>query len=1391
MKHARRRMLTVTKRTLSMLLVFLMLISVFPAFSITVSAANRYIYYQNTNNYSVVYAYAWDTTNNNAKKLGDWPGTSMERLGTSDYYRISVDSSANMIIFNSGSESNKTGDLNIPSYSNPLYSNGLWSSDFDESRYTGSGGGGGTTTGAYDAVTTHNFGSGIFAASATYFDYMSDAEITGSYLDPIKAGTGYNGSNDNWYPFYRFNRAIKVVADMNSNWTYPLYFGNFCNVAGAYFDYDNNRVATHGGDFVNATNSYNVTRFDYAANNSNREYVDSSGNVRYTGITSDNEVVQGLVTNRLSGNSLMATSTLKSPYFDIEFLTKTYAESGQVSSSGSRIAKVFKSYFPFKEDSSFGYTTYSFDSTNAKDNVYFTWNGEVPTAVNYGSGTGYGVQDGLSHFMSNQASGYGIFPFNNASSNNKGNRSGNDNLDYGYGIRIDIDFRVTGTGTVDGTENGTPITFNFSGDDDIWVYITDDEGNSELVLDLGGNHKMASGSINFKTMQATADKVFDRSSNNSKGSQTITFNSGKKLNPRKTYHMTVFYMERGLIESNFKMNFSFYPLDNLFTTEKYVETANINSGIRDEVANVDSFSITNKVNGSAAANRSYTLDGAKATTDASGSYKIKNGQTASFNNIATTGSTLNVTESIPLDVVYKYSTSYIVTDVENNKPVKNGNTVSTGDFIFQNTKSADEMTNFNVAFYNTPQTGDITLTKNAVNSDGTSITSDLDFPFTILLDLDGAGSKYTYQPYQLEYTLSGDTSIHYTDANGKFSIKSGQSAVFSGIPVNAAYKIVETPDDELYYSDKTDDTVTGIVYQNASSNSVTFTNTMISHEPTVVQLQAQKLLDGQSNFSGTFNFTLQEIDSSGNKIGDAQTKNNVYDKTTGVNIVEFDSINITRIDNSIQLQDMYVYGNGSSGSAWMNGENNNLSAAKNKMTKTAEGVYEITFSNVSARRDYKYRFSANGNSAYTWDSTGAFNGKIDIPLIVDKDNSTVKLKIDVSRFSFTKNSGSVTVSYTVTPPTAVTDDIYLKNTANWSTPYVYYWKTQGVNNEMVNWPGVSMENMGNGVYKYDVPTNAKYIIFSNNGAAQTSDLDAKFGYIYDNSTKVWSKYTEPVDVVEYTRTTDNKADTTNVYTYKRYFEISEVDNSGSAESEDISFVYDTKKHYAVITINQYATTIETSVNYYDTFDKAIAGNTENAENKVIFRNYHKGKMTITKVDNNGKPIEDKVDFTLYKVSGDGAELSEDNIISTKTVSDNGVAVFDNLDIYKGQQYHNTSEFQWYCIVESKAKDGYVINSTKHYFMIPEVTSDNTTTDYDFELDGKKYSYVLKNGERIYNIKYTVANAPLIVPSASGSGNTQYIYIGLSVMTLSIVIAGAYVFINRHKRRKIKQNKFCD
>ncbi len=326
---------------------------------------------------------------------------------------------------------------------------------------------------------------------ATYFDYLSDAEMANNgdnWLDPVQAGTGYNGAQNNWYPFKEFNKIISANA---GNWRYPLYLGNFCNVYNAYTDSDANHGGTHNGPYSEMTKAPYASGFNYFVNDSN-------------GFSDYDVAVRGLVGNSLnSSGNLLTSSGTDMPYFNKSFLTS------------NKMAKVFDSKFPFREtpaDQNNGVTRYDFNSTRGQDNVYFDWSGNNPTAVNYG-GSSAGVDDGLKYFMKDEASGKGIFPFNRADG-----KGGAKNLDYGFGIRMDMDFKVPKDGKIKRTDNTTEdVKFTYSGDDDLWVYISNADGSgSKLVLDLGGDHKMAKGEINFATMQSKVEKYVNAADTQSK-----------------------------------------------------------------------------------------------------------------------------------------------------------------------------------------------------------------------------------------------------------------------------------------------------------------------------------------------------------------------------------------------------------------------------------------------------------------------------------------------------------------------------------------------------------------------------------------------------------------------------------------------------------------------------------------------------------------------------------------------------------------------------------------------------------------------------------------------------------------------------------------------------------
>lgn len=350
----------------------------------------------------------------------------------------------------------------------------------------------------YGAVVENSFSDNnpnIVGVDATYFDYWSDMEQANGYLQC----QGNDNMYDYWYQFDNFNNYIsKIALPHKSDWKYPLYFGNMYK-GGEHYE----TFKTHAGGLTNI-NDYNDNYY-YAVNNANGM---AWGDGNY------NQSLQGLMYNRLdSKGNLQVANGVKAPYFDAEALsTATYND--------KRVANVYKSSFPFRATTDGdGVTTYEFTSKNATDNIYFTWNGLTPKKINYGAGETYGVHDDLGKFGGTE-NGYGVFPFNNTQNTSTG-KGTNCNLNYGFGVRLDIDFRVPKKGLL---ADDKPATFNFSGDDDLWVYIGEDPtgANAELALDLGGDHKEAKGSINFNTMQATANDVFaDYSSSSSSTKATV------------------------------------------------------------------------------------------------------------------------------------------------------------------------------------------------------------------------------------------------------------------------------------------------------------------------------------------------------------------------------------------------------------------------------------------------------------------------------------------------------------------------------------------------------------------------------------------------------------------------------------------------------------------------------------------------------------------------------------------------------------------------------------------------------------------------------------------------------------------------------------------------------
>lgn len=815
----------------------------------------------------------------------------------------------------------------------------------------------------YNAVVENSFSNNpnIVGVDATYFDYWSDMEQEKGYLQCQGNGNMY----DYWYQFDNFNSYISNIAlNYKSDWKYPLYFGNMYKGDAHYETFK-----THAKGLTNI-NNYDDNYY-YAVNNSNGMYWQMGSNDKkyYT------YSLLGLMNNKLdSKGDLQVINGVKAPYFDAEALsTATY--------NGARVANVYKSSFPFRTTTDdAGVTTYEFTSKNAADNIYFTWDGLTPTKINYGADKKYGILDDLGSFGG--TNGYGIFPFNNTSATSSG-KGTNDNLDYGFGIRLDIDFRVPKGGTL---TNGKDVTFNFTGDDDLWVYIGEDStgADAELALDLGGDHKEASGSIDFNSMTATAKNVFadySTPSSTSSSSTTVTvpsdefwvgtdsayndfclhiwqdttvgifndracfvkpyktsdgfykfkksqlgtntefdfekymntsgklyhatnlddfygkawtvkqdsctsyipgethavnlgtvtktINNGTKLDPNKTYHMVVFYMERGEAESNFSVKFTMTPANNDLKVTKALDTGDVVSEISDDLKANETFGYTIKENDNDTSGKSYKLtksdESTSSETLSNSGFTLKDDYMADFDNSFKTGNNMTVNE-LTNSSNLKYTTNWELVNNRDGSTISNGSTTDSAfKLVDRDDKSA--YAQLQLDYTNKIVTAPLEISKNVVDEDGiTDYDTSQQFTFAIALDFDGNGSTYDYKTYPLEYQLKEkgasdySSTVYRTSLDGSFTIKKGESIKLLNIPVGATYKITEkTVTGYIPYkvgNQNFNGTFVGTLSE--AGNALDFINKV---NPTNIAVSVNKTLDGQPYSGSKFVYTLTGLKS--------------------------------------------------------------------------------------------------------------------------------------------------------------------------------------------------------------------------------------------------------------------------------------------------------------------------------------------------------------------------------------------------------------------------------------------------------------------------------------------------------------------------------------------------
>lgn len=356
--------------------------------------------------------------------------------------------------------------------------------------------------------------SNAYYASSTFYDYYSDYEMKTGNNKKNCTTTGVS-KDDYKNQFQYFNRMIaQYYKNQSSEWN-PLYFGDFWE--------QKNQGKWSDADF---DKNWSLYKFNYYKNNSQNDA---------------SSAYQGLVDSELSLTDKVTMGGLEVPYFNASFLrNKT-----------TPLAAIYENVdFPFTLNNE-GY--WEFDSAQSKYAVQLTESENDGYYLKRTNSAVYGLTGEQKETM-------GFFPFNDSG------QSGNVNkLDYGFGMEMEIPFTLTSDGTVEMNGETKDIEFNFSGDDDIWIFI-----DGKLVLDIGGDHGRVSGSINFNTQESKVSGVKD--ANGNKQGEKIT--SFAELLPKGKYteehKMQIFYMERGVWESNMKITFNF-PERNSIQVEKRVD----------------------------------------------------------------------------------------------------------------------------------------------------------------------------------------------------------------------------------------------------------------------------------------------------------------------------------------------------------------------------------------------------------------------------------------------------------------------------------------------------------------------------------------------------------------------------------------------------------------------------------------------------------------------------------------------------------------------------------------------------------------------------------------------------------------------------------------------------
>lgn len=455
--------------------------------------------------------------------------------------------------------------------------------------------------------------------TSTLYDYYTDYELNGKNRDSYDNDKAVNQRH--WVTFRQFDQAISdyYQSYVNKNTgkpiIYPIYTGHF----------QPSDWGTKFADIASTLNLYGWSSYNIfiAANNSN---YDIGGNANGK---KNAYAFQGIVADQRDsdGDIVMNGTTLKEPHFNEEFLTSQ-------NSKNAKLGEVYHNVeFPFTQKEVFvepeqdgkkkgqGVEYWWFDSSKTSlylrkdtksDQLYLGNDSTTGTTANYKSENSRNVNSSSS--TSDVSTAYGFFPFNETTTSQSAVR-----YNYGYGAKLEIPFTLTSTGTVkDDFDNEIPIRFYFSGDDDVWVFIDD-----QLVLDIGGAHAKVSGVLEFDQRGGKKDTVTsyvsqvknnktrvnnaDYGADNCDKSNHTTETSITYLGTTETYYknasvsvpnlstgkhtLTMYYMERGMWESNMAVAFNF-PDNNELQVQKEVDLSKVDTDFKNCFTNQKIFNFT-------------------------------------------------------------------------------------------------------------------------------------------------------------------------------------------------------------------------------------------------------------------------------------------------------------------------------------------------------------------------------------------------------------------------------------------------------------------------------------------------------------------------------------------------------------------------------------------------------------------------------------------------------------------------------------------------------------------------------------------------------------------------------------------------------------------------------